>query len=237
MRLFTSGCSFSECISDHIDTWPIHLKNILNPSEHISTASGSQGNGLIARRLIHELSKEKNYDDILVGIMWSGPDRGESFSTDHKKINNLSYQSSSNAFTNPVIFPKESLGGWVIHNHHWKNKWSKNYYKHYDWLEGSIKTFEWIHYTQMFLEMRNIKYFMMCYTSETLRSKNNTNIRHLTEMINWNTFIQPSGCYEWCRDKSRLSMPTRNDNHPSTQQHKAFTEKVIVPWLKLQKYI
>ena len=70
--LLTGGCSFSECISTHIDTWPRHLEKNLPTYEHISTGMGSQGNGLISRRIIYNLTqliKKINSENILVGIM------------------------------------------------------------------------------------------------------------------------------------------------------------------------
>ena len=68
--LMTAGCSFSECESEWIDTWPRHLaKNFTN---HISLGRGSVGNGYISRAVIHEVSRT-NPD--VVAIMWSGWDR------------------------------------------------------------------------------------------------------------------------------------------------------------------
>jgi hypothetical protein len=55
--LITGGCSFSECVSTNIDTWPRHLARALPEYTHISTGLGSQGNGLISRRVIYEVSE------------------------------------------------------------------------------------------------------------------------------------------------------------------------------------
>ena len=55
--LLTGGCSFSECISEWIDTWPRHLARHLSDYQHISTGMGSQGNGLISRRIIFQVTE------------------------------------------------------------------------------------------------------------------------------------------------------------------------------------
>lgn len=68
--LVTAGCSFSECESEWIDTWPRHLaKNFTN---HISLGRGAVGNGYISRAVIHTVNRT-NPD--IVAIMWSGWDR------------------------------------------------------------------------------------------------------------------------------------------------------------------
>jgi len=73
-HIITSGCSFSD-ISNHY-TWPLHLSNSYGIScNHI--ALGSQGNGLIARKAVYAVQQalQQGYkpEEILVGIMWSGP--------------------------------------------------------------------------------------------------------------------------------------------------------------------
>ena len=55
-QLITGGCSFSECRS-HAGTWPRHLADALPNYEHVSTAMGSQGNGLISRRVIYQVTE------------------------------------------------------------------------------------------------------------------------------------------------------------------------------------
>ena len=75
--LVTGGCSFSECESEWIDTWPRHLANRLDVS-HYSLGKGSVGNGYISRAVIYqtnELLKTYNANDILVAIMWTSWDR------------------------------------------------------------------------------------------------------------------------------------------------------------------
>lgn len=77
-QLITGGCSFSECESPWISTWPKHLANTLSEYQHIGTGLSSQGNGLISRQVIYQVTeslKRTSTNNILVGVMWSGPDR------------------------------------------------------------------------------------------------------------------------------------------------------------------
>ena len=77
--LITSGCSFSETHSSHYKSWPENLVESLDSYNLISKGLASQGNGLISRGIIYEVSKKLKdgvlAKDILVGVQWSGPDR------------------------------------------------------------------------------------------------------------------------------------------------------------------
>ena len=81
MILITSACSFGETHSGECQTWPAHLNKILQPSLWTNCSMGSQGNGLISKKVIYQISQHNDYDDILVGIMWSGVDRHEFYTT------------------------------------------------------------------------------------------------------------------------------------------------------------
>ena len=75
--LVTAGCSFSECESEWIDTWPSHLAKRLDVP-HYSLGKGSVGNGYISRAVIYqtnELLKTYDASDILVAVMWTSWDR------------------------------------------------------------------------------------------------------------------------------------------------------------------
>ena len=115
--LVTGGCSFSECLSPWINTWPKHLASSLNEYNHIPTAMGSQGNGLISRRIIYQVIqslKEYNSSDLLVGVMWSGPDRHDAY------IQNTPALIKEDGYMeNPTKFVSEGNSSWIIMNHHW----------------------------------------------------------------------------------------------------------------------
>lgn len=233
--LITGGCSFSECVSPWSYTWPRHLANLLIDRHHISTAMGSQGNGLISRKLIFQIQKNLANNDILVGVVWSGPDRHD-FYVDRK----LSLINTDGWMENPTTVVDDSPGNWIITNPWWSNNYSTDYYKIFHSSHGSlIYSYEHIIRTQLFLEKHNIKYFMSTYTSEVFPKEHldHPEIRYLYDMIDQTKFLPVDGIHEWCRDYSGLEFPLKGDNHPSGEQHNLFTKKVIIPFLKDKKYI
>ena len=234
--LVTGGCSFSECISTHIDTWPKHLARDLLDYKHISKAMGSQGNGLISRGIIYEVTRLlefTNHKDILVGIMWSSPDRFDFYKKDE-----ICFPNVDEWVENPTGFINEETKNWVILNHHWKNNYAKQYYGNfYDQTGSLIYSLEHILRVQWFLKLHNIKYFMTTYTSEVLQNINQPDVKYLYDQIDFDYFLPTVGEYEWCQDYSGLKFPHPGDNHPSSEQHKKFTGQVILPFLQQRKYI
>ena len=75
---------------------------------------------------------------------------------------------------------------------------------------------------------------MSTYTSAVLPEivKTHNDTRHLYELVDASMFLPVLGEYEWCRDYSRLSFPMPNDPHPSAEQHQAFVQQIILPYLK-----
>ena len=235
--LVTGGCSFSECISIHIDTWPRHLSNILSDYTHISTAMGSQGNGLISRKIIYQVSellKTTPAEDITVGVMWSGPSRYDFYYEE----NDFNDQNIDGWMENPTsIVPNRK--NWIILNHSWRNKFAKQYYGNfYSHIGSLIYTCEHILRTQWFLKSHNIKYFMSTFTSEVFPNQTmNPEVNYLYNQIDFDQFLPVIGEFEWCRDKSNLPFPAVDDEHPGSAQHLAFTEQIISPFLQDKKYI
>lgn len=237
--LITGGCSFSECVSSFQHTWPIQLAKILHPTwQHKSSAMGSQGNGLISRRIIYRVIEELKTtkpEDMLVGIMWSGPDRH-----DYYRTGDIYFDKLQPWFENPTKFVKDTPGYWVILNGHWDDTISRNYYTNFHEYEGSlIYTLEHILRVQWFLKQHNIKYFMTTYTSQVLPDiiKSHPEIEYLHKQIDFDKFLPVTGEYDWCIDYMPNDFPYPNDNHPGIEQHTAFTEQVIIPFLKKKQYI
>lgn len=235
-QLITGGCSFSECISPWIETWPKHLANFLKEHKHTSTAMSSQGNGLISRRIIYQVSealKTTNSNDILVGIMWSGPDREDFYFTKSPAV-----VKEDDYMENPTRFVSDSVGSWLIINHHWKTALAQNYYRHFHDMVGQyIYSCEHILRTQWFLKMHNIKYFMTTYTNKVFNKTTHLDVKHLYDQIDFAQFLPVAGEYEWCKEFSGLSFPVEGDIHPSSEQHRLFTEQVIMPFLTKKEYI
>jgi len=234
-QLITGGCSFSECISPWITTWPKQLSKVMPDYNHISTGMGSQGNGLISRRVIYQVTetlKTHSSNDILVGIMWSGPSRFDFY------LKNVPVIKTDGYMENPTKFVPNSTGSWTILNHVWSTKLSQEYYRYFhDMIGQYIYAYEHILRTQWFLKLHNIKYFMSTYTGEVLCRTNDTDIKHLYDQIDFDHFLPVTGEYEWCRDYSGLEFPIKGDDHPSSEQHQLFTQQIILPFLKEKQYI
>jgi hypothetical protein len=233
--LITGGCSFSECRSPHIDTWARHLSQLMPDHQHISTAMGCQGNGLISRKLIYNVTKNLG-NDILVGVVWSGPDRHD-FYLDHTPDLGTT---GSGWVENPTKVSPESQGGWVILNHHWEISLSKSYYsKYHDDIGHLVYSYEHILRTQWFLEKHKVPYFMSTYNKTVFPTDQlqHPEVHHLYTQIDHSKFLPVMGVHEWCKDYSGIDFPVPGDHHPGTQQYKVFTEQVIVPFFKERGYL
>jgi len=232
--LVTSGCSFSQTITKRHQNWPRFLEKEINPKQFISKGLGSQGNGLISRSIIYEvhelLSQGIDSNDILVGIMWSGPNRSEYYWDKEERGGEWRSKYHDGWMTNPANFnPNDRNGGWIITNPWWDS--TKTYYKYFhDDTYGQILTLEHILRTQWFLEKHNIKYFMMNYMNETFEYINKDACLHLRDQIDWTKFISTQGCYEWCL----LTNPDYLDDtsHPSAEGSENYTKEIIIPYLE-----
>lgn len=231
MILITSGCSFSD---SRVKTWPYWLQEKLNV-EHIQLASGALGNGLISRKLIHEVSLVENKEDLLVGIMWSGPDRLDAYTEDPDFSSRNDY---NNCWREQTVFPADDTGGWVQIYPGWPNLYSVEYYKTYSnttW--NTIQTYEHIIRTQLILEKHNVKYFMMPYMDHVLELKGDRpSLKHLWDEINLNTFVTTEGCFEWCAKDTGVPVKA-SKSHPNEREHYMYVEKVILPYLRNKKLI
>jgi len=228
MKLITGGCSFTE--TESIRAWPLPLSEMLG-ADLTNVGLSCQGNGLIAKRVIHALTELKSYKNTLVGVMWSGVNRGEQFTTN--KVIHQAYQKKNidGWQHNPVTFPKNSQGGWLIHNVHWTNVYSRDFYRRHDNIGAQIDTLHNIIYLQSFLKANKIKFFMSNFTAETFSYRDTPDVDYLYKLIDWNHFLPVEGCHEWCRDNS--THPFCSDGwHPGEGQYVDFTEQVILPFIK-----
>ena len=237
MILITSGCSFSECLSSHISTWPRYLTEALD-AIHISCGVGSQGNGLISRKLlyqVHTALKSHSEDDILVGIMWTGTSRWECYQEPAPV-----YDKNTDGWQrNPTAVADNSPGGWVITNHYWTHPVSDIYYKHYyDPVYSQVQTLEHVLRTQWYLKQHNIRYFMSSMNADVFPVDllQHPECQHLTEMVDWSKFLPCEGEHEWCRDNTAHSF-LPNDDHPTSKMHSEFVDRMIMPWLRAQSII
>lgn len=240
-HLITSGCSFSETHSSYINTWPRHLNRMLPEYTLTNRAMSSQGNGLISRGIIYEVNeklKTNNAEDLLVGVVWSGPSRHDYYVDSPKQFKGKNLDGWIDNPTDVVPGVKQ----WAILNHHWKHDSSKMWYRNfYSHIGSYINTLEHILRTQWFLEKHNIKYFMSTYTAQVLPGELNDDLStaHLYGQIDFTKFLPISGILEWSMEsdwKAGDTLPSFQDahvdgQHPTTEHHKLLTEKVILPFV------
>jgi hypothetical protein len=242
--LITGGCSFSDVKGSPYQTWPKHLSDALPDYESIHTGSGSHGNGIISRKIIYELQNCLNQnvcsENILVGIMWSGPTRYDIFSDNYPE--GYDKNSEIDMTENPTGFVRENPSKqWYIFNWNWKKtKFNATWYQFYHSLVmHQLLTIEHILRIQWFCKSHGIKYFMTCYTSKVFMNDviDHPEVKYLYDMIDFENFLPIVGAYEWCRDHSKFNFPISGDNHPGTEQHRDFVDQIVCPWLTSKKFI
>mgnify|MGYP006155758699 FL=1 len=244
--LITSGCSFTE--TQATETWPIHLQRMLvdetrfSAHELISLGLGSQGNGLISRKLIHgvhEQLKVKEPKDIIACVMWSGPSRHEQFTTDKRALHLLHHGPNTDKWQIQPTTVTSTLhdGGWILYNAHWKIPQARNYYRYiYDEVYSQIQTLEHIIRVQNYLKLHNITYTMGVMNASVLKLREHSSLDHLYEQIDFDQFFDTSGMFEWTV-ASRFGpgeheLMNKHGGHPTSQQHQKFVQDIILPHLK-----
>lgn len=236
--LLVSGCSFT--FEDW--NWPGYLGRDYD-LKIINVGMGSQGNGLIARKLIYTLDKllkEYKPEEILVGVMWSGTDRHEFYREEYK---NSAYWGGYPEDYVKVKNPTEVIENkpnWYILNHHWPNKESVMYYENFHTIvQGMVLSLEHIIRTQLFLKNAGVDYFMTTYVDIFSDHKlmDNDEVSYLYKNVDFRYFLPVKGCYEWVKEnyiKSGFNPPDENNYigiHPTPFGHEMFSNEVIKPFL------
>ena len=238
--LITGGCSFTD--ESHLRKWPLQLADHLDVPV-INTALRSQGNGIISRKVIYQVTeslKTTNASDMLVGIMWSGPDRHDFYlhnhdenTEDHSDYLHTSLSSATNK-------------KWIILNSHWENYYAKSYYSTFhDNIGSLVYTYEHILRVQWFLKLHKIRYFMTTYMDTAFYNQNkffqnkilrHADTAHLYNQIDHEQFLSINGQYEWAVNTG-LPFAGGVDEHPTTEHNKKFVDEIIVPFLLRKNYI
>ena len=230
MHLVSSGCSFAYYQSK---TWPYWLEQYFFQGSH--SGMGSQGNGMISRKLLYSInnlltSQHADPSDLFVAISWSGPFRGEMYrSTRFEFPQNYDHWEK-----NPDTFPHDDPGSWIIVNPHWSIEYSTKYYKHFfDEIQSLIITLEHILRVQNYLNLHNIKYLMVPYTTEVfpLIVKTHSSLKWLYDQINFNNFIPINGMLEWAKENYPELYTDPTDSHLTEKHNKIFVDEVMVPWI------
>lgn len=249
--LITSGCSFSETTSGEIETWPLHLHSHLSFNTFRNGGLGCQGNGLVSRKAIYyitEALKTHQPEDILVGIMWTGQDRHDFRCTDPSLLQFKIDGVDNHWMENPTKVVDGANNNWVILNHHWAiipepviNEEAKLYYKYFHDEVGSvIYTIEHMLRVQWLLEKHKINYFFCMYLDAVFESNpyaRHSEVKHLYDQLNFDNFLPVTSMGKWVEQNSVYKNDIHNGDHPSSRQHKEFTDQVIIPWLVEKKYI
>jgi hypothetical protein len=234
----SAGCSFSQVPNADV-SWPVHLRDCFHPECNYYLGQGAAGNGIISRKVIYALQKALEIyaaNEILVGIMWSGHDRMETYANqlnlEHQNIN------CADNYCNPVRVSQDY--SYYIMNHHWNDELTKTYYKNfYSDIGSYILTIEHILRTQWVLQNAGVPYFMTEYSYDCL--PRNPEIRHhndvgyLYDMIDKSKWLPIDNMWQFAVDTG-LPFARPNDNHPSSEHHELFVRDVLLPWL-YQKYL
>jgi len=256
-----SGCSFSDTeFWESYTTWPKQLPDQLGIDEWVNEGRGGQANNMIRMRVIHAVEKAlKTYSpqDLLVGVMWSGPDRSGIYY--HK--DSLEDEPTGKVWIDSYKFiDDETDGVWkpfiLGHSNVSNGKLDKLYYKNFHDSTGSlVDTLHDIHYTQLYLESKGIRYFMSNawnifefrwdnwgFYKGNLEDYINKNIgRHhvlnhpdlkwIADTIDWNKFLPVEGMWEWCQ-QYRPERDNEVDHHPTKEEHREFTKQIILPFVE-----
>lgn len=247
-KLVVSGCSFT--FEDW--NWPRFLGECygLSLKDIVNVGMGSQGNGLISKKLIYAVTKEletQNPKDLMVGIMWSGVDRVDFHSENNYNSGNWGNNGHISNISNPTNVAEEKK--WYVLNPGWGlNKDSHplmdNYYEHYHSNVGAmVNTIQCILITQWFLKEKKVPYFMTTYMDIfNMYDKeflNNPEIKYLYDLIDFSKFLPIRGCFEYIKTNFPEGMPECNNeydgHHPLENGHKFFSENAIAPFISEMK--
>lgn len=237
--IITAGCSYSQVPNSDV-TWPVHLCEALDING-IYLGRGASGNGIISRLATYHITealKTHKPEEILVGIMWSGADRHDMYSDDESfPHTEIFYGEDHEVYRNPL-----KIAGAHKHyilNYHWEDNTSVAYYKHlYDKANNAMITLEHILRMQYMLKTLGIRYIFMEYESDCLPHDmiDNPDIKYLYDLIDKNYFIEMN-CGEFSRTISKYDFARLPDPHPSSEQHRDYTNQYILPYLLEKGYI
>jgi hypothetical protein len=246
-HIITSGCSFSDVSNKY--SWPCHLTTSYNiECNHVGL--GSQGNGLIARKAIYAVQQalQQGYkpEEILVGIMWSGPDRHDIyFEHLNKQLNNTDHWRH-----NPTHVVENDPGGWLIMNHHWTEKTNKIYYTYvHDQVNQRVATLEKILWVQNYFDNLGVKYFMTDFMTDdiSLHLSSNPNITWLKNLVDKTRWLPVESMHTWCCERwTDDHFPVLDvtlvdgqniqvkDIHPQSYMHIQFVKEIVLPFIETQ---
>lgn len=234
--LVTNGCSFTA----YDNCWPYYLSNVLNRSL-VNDCIGSSDNHMIYRRTINSVNKLLNQgidaSDILVGVMWSGANRGH-FHIDRVKPSKDFNADLKKSEINPYKWPKNKKDNtnWFLFTSNNSSPLVREYYKKYfSSYESTLNTYEHILNLQNYLKNVNINYFFCPFMDRWISRGRYDNedeyIKSIINLIDWNKFVTTQGQWEWVENNCS-HLKYKNKTHPGKEQNEKWVDKVLLPWLK-----
>lgn len=219
-HLLTSGCSFSESSNSAWPTWLARYWTV--PLTNV--ALGSQGNGLISRRLLSalDLLLEQGLQP-RVCVMWSGWSRTETMSLSGPYYRDCLRENPTTAGHDPV---------WRIHNPHFDDAASVQVYRALPDEHLIYVSLEHVLRTQWRLQQLGVDYLFMLYKGDALPAADLVTGDHqgLLAQFDWSRWITDP-MWEWCRTHSGIAMPRADvDDHPRPPHHRQWAESVVAPW-------
>jgi hypothetical protein len=262
-HLVTSGCSFTDTLSSRYKAWPIPLSE--NIGLFLSNYGlSSSGNDLICRQAMYGvdklLSEGVNPKEILVGVMWSGSNRKDLFTTENSKTFLERVSRWFNVYTdegmerhlkgtrNPYKFVPDSVGQWIIQNGNWPDILSQFSSVAGDYIGNVIITYEKILALQYYLESVGVDYFFTSYfghgTFSGIKDNLPPDISWMHKLVDWEKWLPVDGEFEWCYDKGikdygleGIATDIFDAKHPLPNHHEMFVKEVILPHLQKRKII
>jgi hypothetical protein len=240
-QFLSSGCSFSMVPATlkgiNIENWPLHVENYLQvPSIHTGLASA--GNSFISKSILYQLSQIENKNDLLVGVMWSGADRHMFYNRGRVFLPSESKTTIKYHKHMPVKISGEEA--FYFLNPHTEHIYNKIYYSNfYDEIGSFIESMQHVLSLQWYLKYHKIKYFMTKFSDYAIPNSTiaqHPDLKYLYDMIDFSEWLPGLDMLNFCKD-SGLPPVLPNDQHPSTEQSKLYTEQVIIPHLKNKGYV
>jgi hypothetical protein len=240
-KIFISGgCSFSQ-VPNADKTWPAHVAESLEFEKTVHTGIGAAGNTVISRLIIYAVldALDQGYDpsDVLVGIMWSGRNRMDAYSTNpnfpHTSIPVTDHEHKN--YQNPTWLRDQNRYQYLI-NVNWEDPTSVMYFEHfYDSVGGMLLTLESVLKTQWFLRAKGIDYFMLEYSHDCIREGTDDliampDLAPMYAEIDFSKWPCDTNMSQWVEYK-QIPFSRPNDDHPSSDAHRQFVDEFVLPYI------
>jgi len=230
--LVTGGCSFTTT-EYNTQNWPVFLSAELG-TQLVDCAFSSQGNRMIARRTVHSVCKllgaGVRASEILVGVVWSGIDRTEFFTSP-----DLTVDAQQQGDPEPkTMAGTVDDGVWQTVNAVFPSDFAKNWYSTYhNDTQSAILLYENIHWVQSFLKLHSIDHFMSVYTNYVIHTEHdeNPNVKWIKDQVDFDVFVPVNSLHDTFAPQSPGSIYGVME-HPDAQQSENFAINHILPFLQ-----